>query len=216
MLLFRKDVAANQEIFFFTYYFPEKNGTLYINKEKGGKKMFKVGDFVVYGHNGVCEVKKIGTLDSASADRERMYYTLVPYNDREGRVFAPVDNRKIPMRDIMTEQEALELIEKMKEISELQIPEERKREEKYKEAIKTCDGEELVRIIKTIYRRKRYREAQGKRMTAADHRYFKAAESTLYNELSVSLGIPAGKVKEFILDRLKEERDIQEKGQSKR
>lgn len=92
-----------------------------------------------------------------------MYYTLVPCRSKDSTVFAPVDGRKVPLRDVMTEKEALDLIDAMNGIAELQIREEKKREETYKEAIKTCDGKELVKLMKTIYRRKTRREAQGKR-----------------------------------------------------
>ncbi|OUP63384.1 CarD family transcriptional regulator [Drancourtella sp. An177] len=164
--------------------------------------MFKVGDFVVYGHNGVCEVKKIGTLETLTAEKDRMYYTLVPCRSKDSTVFAPVDGRKVPLRNVMTEKEALDLIDAMNGIAELQIREEKKREETYKEAIKTCDGKELVKLMKTIYRRKTRREAQGKKMTSADSRYFKAAQDALYNELAVSLQIPAEEVHEFIKEKL--------------
>ena len=56
--------------------------------------------------------------------------------------------------------------------------------------------------MKTIYRRKTRREAQGKKMTSADSRYFKAAQDALYNELAVSLQIPAEEVHEFIKEKL--------------
>ena len=40
--------------------------------------MFKAGDFVVYGSNGVCRVQKVGTLDSPGVPKDRLYYTLIP------------------------------------------------------------------------------------------------------------------------------------------
>lgn len=39
-------------------------------------------------------------------------------------------------------------------------------------------------------------------MTSADSRYFKAAQDALYNELAVSLQIPAEEVHEFIKEKL--------------
>lgn len=164
--------------------------------------MFKVGDFVVCGHNGVCEVKNIGPLESMHAEKDRVYYTLVPYHDKDTVVFAPVDSQKIPLRDVMTKQEALDLIEETEKIAELQIKEERTREQKYKEAIKTCNGKELIKLIKTIYERKVEREAMGKKMTAADSRYFKAAEDALYNELAISLGVREEEAKNFIKNKI--------------
>ena len=71
--------------------------------------MFKVGDYIVCGHNGVCKVEKIGTLEASSSDR--MFYTLTPVDDRNAQIFTPVDNNKMIMRYVMTKDEALDLID---------------------------------------------------------------------------------------------------------
>lgn len=167
--------------------------------------MFKVGEYVVYGHNGVCQVKKIGPLETMVKNKDRLYYTLIPYGESGSTVFAPVDSQKIPLRRIMSKEEAISLIGEMKEIAALVITEERKREETYKNALKTCDCRKLVSLVKTIYSRKKEREAQGKRLTAADSRYFRTAEHALYGELAAALDMESEKVKDFILNKLDEE-----------
>ena len=106
------------------------------------------------------------------------------------------------MRPVMTREEAMELIDQMREISPLWIQNERKREEEYREAVRTCDGRELVRIIKTIYLRRRKRMSEGKKITAADSRYFKLAEDNLFGELAVSLELERDKVKDFIEEKI--------------
>ena len=169
------------------------------------ERMFKVGEYVVYGHNGVCRITKIGPLETVAKDKDRLYYTLIPFGETGSTVFAPVDSQKIPMRKIISKEEALLLIEEMKEIAVLGITEERKREETYKNALKTCDCKKLVSLIKTIYRRKQEREAQGKHLTAADSRYFRTAEHVLYDELAAALEIDSGKLKDFISEKLGEE-----------
>ena len=66
----------------------------------------------------------------------------------------------------------------------------KQREETYKEALRTCDYHAWVSIVKTLYQRKKERLAQGKKATAVDERYMKAAENGLYGELSLTLGVP--------------------------
>ena len=44
-------------------------------------------------------------------------------------------------------------------------------------------------MIKALYFNRQQRLLQGKRMTDLDERYYKAAEETLYGELSVALEI---------------------------
>lgn len=117
-------------------------------------------------------------------------------------VFAPVDSQKLPLRRILSREEALALIDEMQEIAVLGITEERKREETYKNALKTCDCKKLVSLIKTIYQRKQEREAKGKRLTAADSRYFRTAEHALYDELAAALETESEKIRDYIIEKI--------------
>lgn len=106
------------------------------------------------------------------------------------------------MRRILSREEALALIDEMQEIAVLGITEERKREETYKNALKTCDCKKLVSLIKTIYQRKQEREAKGKRLTAADSRYFRTAEHALYDELAAALETESEKIRDYIIEKI--------------
>jgi len=53
-----------------------------------------------------------------------------------------------------------------------------------------------------LYQRKKERLAQGKKATAVDERYMKAAENGLYGELSLTLGVPREKMEDYIRERL--------------
>lgn len=164
--------------------------------------MFQTGDYIIYGTRGVCCIKGVGTL-SFSNSAERLYYTLEPLYITGSVVYAPVDANGVVMRPVMTREEAMELIDRIPEIEELWIRDEKSREYAYKDAIKGCDNQELVRIIKTIYNRGRSRMAEGKKITVADNKYFKLAEENLYGELAVSLSMTRDEVKEFITDHVK-------------
>ena len=149
--------------------------------------MFQAGDVIVCGTHGVCRVEKVGPLSSAVADRDRLYYTLKPLYERGSVVFTPVDNEKMVIRPVISREEALRLIDGIRDAEALGIEDERKREENYKTALKSCRAEELVKMIKTINARKRSRAARGKKATDADSRYVKLAEDYLYGELAISL-----------------------------
>ena len=58
-------------------------------------------------------------------------------------------------------------------------------------------------MIKTIYLRKKDRTSCGKKTTATDERYLKLAEDSLYSEFSLLLGIPKGKVVDYISEKIK-------------
>lgn len=167
--------------------------------------MFQAGDVIVCGTHGVCRVEKVGPLSSAVADRDRLYYTLKPLYERGSVVFTPVDNEKMVIRPVISREEALRLIDGIRDAEALGIEDERKREEDYKTALKSCRAEELVKMIKTINARKRSRAARGKKATDADSRYVKLAEDYLYGELAISLDLERDQVKAFIRERIGEE-----------
>ena len=150
-------------------------------------------------------MEKVGPLSSAVADRDRLYYTLKPLYERGSVVFTPVDNEKMVIRPVISREEALRLIDGIRDAEALGIEDERKREENYKTALKSCRAEELVKMIKTINARKRSRAARGKKATDADSRYVKLAEDYLYGELAISLDLERDQVKAFVRERIGEE-----------
>lgn len=175
--------------------------------------MYQKGEFIIYGSKGVCEITDISPLNLGGSskgrasgiirtDKDRLYYILCPMNDREGKVFTPVDSEKTVMRRVLTSEEARALIEEIPDIENLWVADERQREQNYREAIGSCDCRELVKVIKTLWVRNQQRLAQGKKTTAMDKKYFKIAEDNLYAELSLSLRIPQEQVKDYITEKV--------------
>ncbi|MBQ8304678.1 MAG: CarD family transcriptional regulator [Blautia sp.] len=160
--------------------------------------MFEKGEYVIYGHVGICQVMGTTTMDLDGIPKDRLYYVLQPDGKGSGRIYTPVDNGKPVLRKIMTRDEAEALISDIPEIETLEIENDKLREEKYKECLKTCNGRELIRIIKTIYSRRRQRLKSGKKVTAVDERYMKLAEDNLYAELAMLLEIPKDHVVSYI------------------
>ena len=73
------------------------------------------------------------------------------------------------------------------------------------------DCEELVKIIKTLYLRKKLRLENGKKVTAVDMKYLRLAEEQLYGELAVVLAIERGKVENYIIEYIEKEKRTAEK-----
>lgn len=158
--------------------------------------MFEVGEYIIYGSNNVCRVEAIGTIETMKNDK--VYYTLTPLYERGSKVFTPIDNTKVVIRKVISEKEAKDLLEEIKDIEELVITDEKNREKLYKEEIDSCDCKELVRIIKTLYNRKMERIKVGKKMTSSDERYYHMAEKKLYGELALVLNMDIDNVKEKV------------------
>lgn len=146
--------------------------------------MYQIGDYIVKTASGVCQIKDIVNPDFVK-EKKKLYYQLIPVSDEHATLYIPVDKEDNTMRAVMTESEAEELIQRIPLIHEIWINNEKEREGRYKEAIKSNDPEQIVGIVKLIYHRKESREKQGKKITAVDERYFDIAEKLLYSELEV-------------------------------
>lgn len=162
--------------------------------------MYKIGDYVVKPSSGVCRVDNIMHLDMSGVDRNRLYYLLVPVNDENGKIYYPVDSSAQQIRKVMTSQEAYELIERIPDIQEISISNDKLREQKYREVVKGIEPESLLSIIKTTYLRKKNRLEKGKKNTVADENYLNLAEKMLFSELCLVLGKEKDEVHNLIAE----------------
>ena len=62
-----------------------------------------------------------------------------------------------------------------------------------------------MKIIKTLYLRKKSRLAEGKKVTAVDEKYLKIAEANLYGELAIALEMKKDEVESYIFKRISEQ-----------
>ncbi len=160
--------------------------------------MYSKGDYVVYGHNGICRIEDISNPGFAGTDSRKKYYVLEPVNQKGSKIYSPVDSNRVPMRAVMTKKEAEKLIDQIPDVKELWINNEKTREEGYKEAMFSNDPVKWVMIIKTLYFRQIARSHEGKKITATDERYLKLAEDSLYGELAFALKKQQGEMEEYI------------------
>ena len=108
------------------------------------------------------------------------------------------------MRPILTKAEAEKLI--------LQIPEIRAEEvigqdvralgERYKGCLDTHRCEDLVRLIKTVYRKEKRLEENGKKLAKTEREYSKLARELLHREFSMALEVPYDEVENYITEKV--------------
>ena len=157
--------------------------------------MCETGNYVVCGQHGVCRVECMGPLKLTEVSGDRIYYTLSQVYSQSGVIYVPADSDKIIMRPVISREEAGRLIDEMEDMDMLWVENEKKREDVFKQALRSCD-------IKTLYARKQERLARGKKVTASDERFLHAAEENLYGELAVSLGKKKEEIEEYIINRI--------------
>ena len=166
--------------------------------------MFQVNDHVVYGNYGICVVKAIGSLEMDSVVKDRLYYTLEPLYTQKNTIYTPVDSEKNSLRRAITREEALELIDRIPQVETVWVPDEKRREERYREIMRQNDCMGWMQIIKTLYLKKQKRLAEGRKNTARDELYLKLAEDFLYGEFAAALDVEKGEVEDLIGRRVRE------------
>ena len=163
--------------------------------------MYSVGQYVVCGNKGVCTIEDITTLDISGVDKAKLYYILKPQYISASTVYVPVENAA-SLREVLTREQAEQLVSEIPDISQLKIPNEKMVEQEYRSCMRSNDSTEWIRVIKTIYVRRQKRLQAGRKETAVDGRYFKMAEDSLYGELAVALGVERNQVCAYITDKL--------------
>ena len=164
--------------------------------------MFKKGEYVIYSNVGVCQIIDISTLNMHGAPKDKLYYILQPVNQNKSKVFTPVDNKKVVIRNLISKQDVEVLISDIPNIKALSIKDEKLREQTYKDCIKSCQCRQLLSLIKTIYQRKEERSNKGKKLSSTDEKYFKLAQDNLNTELSISLQMPLDEMESYILNKI--------------
>lgn len=165
--------------------------------------MYEKGEYVVYGHSGICLIEDIANPGFSGVDKDKLYYILEPLNTKGSKIYSPVNSKKVLIRRVMNEEEAEKFIEEIPMVEELWISNDKMREERYKASMLTGEPTEWVKIIKTLYLRAKDRIRQGKKITATDERYLKLAEENLYSELGFALGKEKTEMEEYITKRIK-------------
>ena len=165
--------------------------------------MFQPGELVVYGTTGVCRVEAVTRLNAAGPDRDKQYYQLNPLH-QDGVIYTPVDNPKVAIRPIITQEEAealIDLIPSM-EAEIYHAPTLQALAQHYQSTVRSHDCRDLIGLMLSIYAKQKEAEAHKRRLGLVDERYRKQAERLLHGELSVVLGIPFEEVPTYIARRI--------------
>ena len=167
---------------------------------KGVPGMFCIGEFISYGNSGVCEVMGTEVMESsAGSPAGRECYILRPLHDQSCKIMTPVDNQKVIMRNLISPEETKQLLEDIPQIETLPEQSARQQEISYSKALHSGNCREWLCLVKTLTQRIESRRQKGKKVTATDDRYFKAATEKLVEEFSVVLKMDAGEAKDMLM-----------------
>ena len=168
--------------------------------------MFEKDALVVYGRTGVCRVLDVTVPDfcrAAPGESGTLYYVLRPlYQDRI--IYAPADNPQLPLRPILTEQEALALVDLIPSVQAkayygVSVQDLR---DHYQSMLQTNRCADLMEMVLSIYAKKARAEQTHKKFGAVDERFMRQAEALFAGEIAASLGITPEEVPDYIARRV--------------
>ena len=160
--------------------------------------MYSIGDMVMYGSFGICKVTAIEKRDLTGEEQE--YYILKHINSEKNVFYVPTNNDKAlsKMHRIYSKAEVDELISHMNSEGLIWIDNDIKRKEEYSRIIKDADKHEIIRLIKTLYLRRKQLAESGKKLRSTDENYLSLAENMLFEEFAYALDIDKSEVVEYI------------------
>lgn len=165
--------------------------------------MFQTGELLVYGTTGVCRVEGVTRLDQTGPNKHRQYYVLKPLF-QDGVIYSPVDHQKVPIRPLITREEANALIDLIPtlRVEACRAPTLQALSQHYQSVVHSNSCKELLELMMSIYAKRQQAEAQNRHLGIVDERYHKQAERLLHGELSAALDIPFDEVPHYISQRL--------------
>ena len=159
--------------------------------------MYSIGEVVLYGSNGVCEITEITTKKIGKDSIE--YYVLKPVCSDSSTLFVPTQNEMLVsrMRVVLSSDEIKDILSQ-KTDNEIWIDNKAERCEKIKEIISGGDCMKLVELIRMHFHSK-LQLKKGRRLHITDERFLKEAEKMVCDEVSVVLHIDRNDVLPLVL-----------------
>lgn len=149
--------------------------------------MYKVGDWMVYGVHGVCQV---AGCEERKVDRKRQrYLVLEPVGQTGSQYMVPTGNEAAmaKLHPLLTKEEMEQLLSSPQVHTSSWIPDENQRKQRYREIMGSGDRQQLMQMVYTLYRHREAQAAAGKKCHVTDEFFLRDAEKLLIGEIAVVL-----------------------------
>lgn len=161
--------------------------------------MFSVGEKIIYGVVGVCEITEIIENELTGVLRE--YYVLRPVDTDKSVIYVPTNSEKLVsrMREVPTSKKLRDMLEiiKSKELS--WIDNNLERSEKYRAIFSEGDIESVAVLFRTLHNRREELSERGKRLVKSDETLYRECSKLLCSEFATILSLEQSQVLSLIL-----------------
>ena len=167
--------------------------------------MFKQGDYVLYGAQGVFKISDVSKkqIGKTSAD----YYTLTSVFGQSTTVLVPTQNELLVSRlhNVIDKSDAAALIKDLPCLCAEWINNDTERLKTYREALSSGDRRATASVLRALYLERRKRKETGKKMHNADEALFTHAKNVLFDELAFAMGKSREEIEPYIKSSMGEE-----------
>lgn len=167
--------------------------------------LYKIGDTVLYGTDGVCTVTDITVRTFGKEKAE--YIVLTPLYQSGSVIYVPIASESLlaKMRRVLSEGEIRQIVREVAgEECDEWITDENERRYAFKAVLQSGDRREVIRMIKKIYLHGKMQKENGRKLHHSDEQMMKDAEKLLYDEFAYVLGIKPDEVLSFIMKEIGE------------
>lgn len=165
--------------------------------------MYQMGDRVVYGIHGVCQVV---ALEERVVDRKKVVYlALEPVGQGGSRYLVPTHNAAAmgKLRKMLNAEEMQAMFSSEQIYRGEWIPDENRRKQIYRELIAGGNCMALLEMICTIYRHKKEQTAAGKKFHQCDENFLRDAERLVTGELANAMEISLPEALTYLREQLR-------------
>ena len=147
--------------------------------------MFNVGDTIIYSSHGLCHIDSIS--DKTFSGVTKTYYILHPLNNPKLEICAPVSNKTNAMLELMSQEDAEEIMTVFNEPGMEWIEKTTHRTQTYADRARKGNRQEIAKIIKTLMVKKIEIERNEKKFPENDRKLLSSMQDILFAELALSL-----------------------------
>ena len=160
--------------------------------------VYQIGDRVVYGVHGVCQIVD---LQVQSVNRKKVeYLVLQPISQTGSSFFVPSQSEAAlsKLRPIMSKEQIDTLLSSQNACEDAWIVDENQRKQYYRQLIVEARCDALLSMIRALHIHKDEQLNSGKKFHVTDANFLRDAEKVVFSEFSVVLGIPYDQVEAYI------------------
>ena len=150
--------------------------------------MYQVGQQVVYGIHGVCEILDV---EIKTVDRKKIsYFVLTPVDQPGARFYVPAENpvALAKLSKLLTLQEMEALLASVDNSKNAWIADENRRKLRHRELLSSGDRKAILEMVCALHIHRNEQLQKGKKFHLCDENFLHDAEKLLCSEVSLVMG----------------------------